>query len=265
MNSEDAIRTRKRRNKWPENFKCVDCGESPTCPMLQDELWATIKPDISNAPCLCGREMEAHWEEETRVRNLFDDCKYYRPSKKDLLCFECTEKRMGREITVDDLLPCGGNYATYVMMTRNTSQTAADAERELTAAGVDVPAFCDECDPSFGCWLDGGKCSKRPMPIQRPLMFEGRQVGWIEPSGTMIIHDEATVKTLGEGKRGIDGAAEIPPNREPVPCSGECDYGEEGDMPRDLGPDGKPLSGDDPTLECINCGWLLGDLPKEQV
>lgn len=48
-------------------------------------------------------------------------------------------------------------------------------------------------------------------------------------------------------------------NREQYPCSGLCEYGAAGQQPRDLGPDGKPLPGDDPTLICENCGWSLGD------
>lgn len=49
-------------------------------------------------------------------------------------------------------------------------------------------------------------------------------------------------------------------NREDNPCGHDCKYGEAGEYPRDLGPDGKPLPGDDPDLVCICCGWKLGDV-----
>ena len=54
-------------------FKCVDCYRVPNCPMLHDHVWLTIAP------------------------------------KKALLCVACAEKRLGRRITLADLLPCVGN------------------------------------------------------------------------------------------------------------------------------------------------------------
>jgi hypothetical protein len=54
-------------------FECVECHRVPNCPMLHDSVWLPIA------------------------------------DKKDLLCVVCAEKRLGRKITLADLLPCVGN------------------------------------------------------------------------------------------------------------------------------------------------------------
>lgn len=55
--------------RWGKIFICEDCNLEPDAPMLKHELWQSIAP------------------------------------KEALLCCLCTERRLGRRMTVDDLLP----------------------------------------------------------------------------------------------------------------------------------------------------------------
>lgn len=54
-----------------QSFQCIDCGGKPLCPQLKDEVW----------------------------------CSAYGP--KDLACWTCTEKRLGRDLTRADMENCG--------------------------------------------------------------------------------------------------------------------------------------------------------------
>jgi hypothetical protein len=61
-------------------FKCELCDNFPDCPMLDDLVW--------------------------------------RKTKKSLLCMECTETLLGRQLTIDDLKDCPANRPTIVMIER---------------------------------------------------------------------------------------------------------------------------------------------------
>lgn len=60
-------------------FKCDQCTCKPDCPMLKDEVWLIIA------------------------------------GPRDLLCIYCTERLLGRRLTVDDLLECVGNAFTFYL------------------------------------------------------------------------------------------------------------------------------------------------------
>lgn len=65
---------------FPERvWKCEECNSAPDCPMLKNKIWDTLTP------------------------------------RADLLCITCAELRLGRRITLDDLLPCVGNSFTFYL------------------------------------------------------------------------------------------------------------------------------------------------------
>lgn len=76
---------------------CRVCNSTPTCPMLVDEIWRQISPGGSPACRVDGVKV---------------------PRVPDLLCLECAEARLGREITVKDLYQSASNYALSVMLNR---------------------------------------------------------------------------------------------------------------------------------------------------
>ena len=70
-------------------FRCDHClHNKPDCPMLKNEVWFTIAPNPRNP-------------------------------KRGLLCIPCTEVRLGRQLTVDDLLECPGNAFTFLLVDRH--------------------------------------------------------------------------------------------------------------------------------------------------
>lgn len=64
-----------------DRILCQLCGDFPDAPMLKDEIWN-------------------------------------RMGGKKLLCFECAEHLLKRELRLTDLLDCAANYATFVMVRR---------------------------------------------------------------------------------------------------------------------------------------------------
>lgn len=105
MKQEDVNRIRDRMTEgWlAQDFVCAICGKAPFCPMIHDELWAKITPYPNDTP------------REVRDALIGDGL---RKGINDLLCFECAEARLGRQLTVEDLLPCGTNYMIMVFTTR---------------------------------------------------------------------------------------------------------------------------------------------------
>lgn len=85
---------------------CKDCGDFPDAPILLDALWLSIA------------------------------------KKKDFLCFDCLEKRLGRELGLMDLKKCPFNTALIKMLQRKTvlvpteSGTLELAAEQLLAARV---------------------------------------------------------------------------------------------------------------------------------
>lgn len=65
-------------------FKCEQCSCKPDCPMLKHEVWDSIMP------------------------------------KDSLLCIYCTERMLGRRLTLDDLMPCvANNFVFYLEDVKN--------------------------------------------------------------------------------------------------------------------------------------------------
>lgn len=108
MNARDAERMKTSRDGTP--WRCVSCGNAPTCPMLNTETWDATFAAAPKAPATCMCHEGVRGRHHTRC-GLGD-----RPHK--LLCLDCAEKALGREITVEDLSPCIANYATYVLVSR---------------------------------------------------------------------------------------------------------------------------------------------------
>ena len=121
MNARDAERMR-RPARVPEKgvgYACRGCGNYATAPMLEDALWAQIAPGIG-PDCVCGHRLAEHTRGPGACAcgDSACLCLRARPGSRDVLCLECAELRLGRVIKVDDLSPCIGNYATYVMLSR---------------------------------------------------------------------------------------------------------------------------------------------------
>lgn len=71
------------------SFVCRGCGTSNVnTPMLKNEVWAVVT------------------------------AAYPRDTVRDLLCLECTEKALGRQVQLDDLMDCLGNQYTHIAVTR---------------------------------------------------------------------------------------------------------------------------------------------------
>lgn len=87
--------------------------------MLVDEVWTALWRDGEGT-----REAECNCPTDSLVRVRPHDWSHVgtceiRRGVRPLLCMECAEQRMGRQITVDDLAPCVGNYPTFVMLSRS--------------------------------------------------------------------------------------------------------------------------------------------------
>lgn len=115
MTPEEYVRIRDRRasHTFDEvrvvyDGGCADCDRMATCPMLHDELWETIAPPEHHYMLPRGR---------LSTKGV------------SLLCRGCAEKRLGRAITPNDLLPCRANVAEY---------EAFERERELREARLQI-------------------------------------------------------------------------------------------------------------------------------
>lgn len=60
-----------------------------------------------------------------------------RKGHKQLLCLECAERALGRQLALEDLMPCVGNYAHHVMQTRRCLGVDAVA-RAIESVAVDA-------------------------------------------------------------------------------------------------------------------------------
>lgn len=126
-------------------MRCADCDGAPTCPLLHDDLWDRLWLSVSpKAPrrCTC-----ALWDKESvhkaRGRRVDHDgsphwqaCDLIKP-RRPLLCLECAEQRLGRQIGLLDLKPCLGNYHAFVAVVRL-------AELVVSRASVKTDASRDE-------------------------------------------------------------------------------------------------------------------------
>lgn len=112
MNRADLERVRTRRlGNWRPDFVCADCLGPPTTPMLEDAVWEAIwSAGAPRADRRCNCEaweryrgpIRGHTKQQAHWQGV--------APRRPLLCLECAERRFGRTLTVDDLLPCTGNY-----------------------------------------------------------------------------------------------------------------------------------------------------------
>lgn len=92
----------------PDWFCCRRCRtQHVDCPMLTHELWATIRQ-----LCPMGN------------------------AERDLLCTNCVEELLGRQLVVSDLLNCLGNSFAFLLDERH----AAMAERQAAGVLLQTPA-----------------------------------------------------------------------------------------------------------------------------
>jgi len=130
MRDDDAKRLRtKTHPSWKPDFKCACCGATPWCPQLRDEVWAQAwgafaagvddgqtghREPVCSTPLQCSQLDQSLPNDQMRH---VARCEINR-GLRHLLCLECAERALGRQLTLDDLEACGGNYAHYVMQTR---------------------------------------------------------------------------------------------------------------------------------------------------
>ena len=120
MKSEDLAKLRQAPIVWPASLWCSACGGAPTCPMLHDHVWAVA---WENSRAVAVHQLECTCPRDALVRARPDDWSHardcdLRKGSRQLLCFECAEQFLGRCIELDDLAPCVGNYALFVMTER---------------------------------------------------------------------------------------------------------------------------------------------------
>jgi hypothetical protein len=123
MKGRDLAQIRSPKPTWKAGNRCAVCHGSPTCPQIADDLWQRISPanEIRAEFCAhCDHHTDHHYPTPTNTYvRCCNDCTCPRfEVQHDMLCFECAEKRLGRLFTLDDLQPCVGNYAPYVMQQR---------------------------------------------------------------------------------------------------------------------------------------------------
>lgn len=127
MNDADAERVRTYIGRtWKPDMRCASCAGSPTCPMLRDLVWTVAwnafcesEPHLMpsrqltcSRPLLCAQLVDSRHAAQ---------CEMTTGRLRQLLCLECAERALGRQLTLDDLEPCVGNYAHYVMQGRATA------------------------------------------------------------------------------------------------------------------------------------------------
>lgn len=122
-------------------YACADCGGHPTCPQLKDDLWETIKPPVKEVWLYPkSRAVGKSTEMSAELVKAMEDPplgvyeKAQRPFLGNLLsqsrrllicvlCMQCAEKRLGRELTVDDLHEMWENDAMRLLIQREISRS----------------------------------------------------------------------------------------------------------------------------------------------
>lgn len=116
---DDADAERIRAKSSHDRMKCASCGCNPTCPQLRDDLWESAwrcfvalhsegQMPMRDIRCTCATDIGRHAA----------GCEQVTLTPRALLCLECAERALGRELALADLQPCVGNYAHYVMQVR---------------------------------------------------------------------------------------------------------------------------------------------------
>lgn len=141
MTGEDAEKLKGPSVRWKPDLRCASCGQSPTCPMLVDEVWLEAwgkwgvavrngAMPIRELTCTnqfwCGLNAVKHSKR----------CEITRGEPRQLLCMECAEKALGRELELRDLYACVGNVPLWIMVRRARRESfIAGIEQEIDVAG----------------------------------------------------------------------------------------------------------------------------------
>jgi hypothetical protein len=173
-------------------FACAICSKTPTCPMLEDGVWAEV---WAGAQTHGLREPKCTASQHARVAFRCDDKWHSRACEKgvgrvrELLCMFCAERALGRALALDDLKACPANYGTYLMVTRAQAYVNRVAEDVATQKWL---AYCeglrvaheeltggthphdqrDEIERHYKKWTDS--------PIQPQLISEERAFEWFQ-------------------------------------------------------------------------------------
>lgn len=139
MTPDDLERLRHPSPLWRPDMRCADCWGSPTCPQLHDALWLMVwEAQEPRAPRVCNcadwERLGARSPRGPRVSVGADmhwrACDVVRaPFRRQLLCLECAEGRLGRRLTLLDLKPCVGNYHAFAAVQRAVEDAAARVAR----------------------------------------------------------------------------------------------------------------------------------------
>lgn len=131
MNDADADRVRTILGKtWKPDMRCASCAFPPTCPQLYDELWMKVWVKFLTMHEAGHMQMRMLRCSDRRCDELHESrhtgrCEMTTQRPRQLLCLECAEKVLSRELSLDDLYPCMGNYAHYVMQQRVSDRAGA--------------------------------------------------------------------------------------------------------------------------------------------
>lgn len=125
MNDQDAERIRTAERRPP--LACACCAGAASCPQLADGLWGEVwerylrmhaEGLVHQRPlhCICSQRPSPDGR-RPGVDHAYN-CEVSRGRVRPLLCLECAERVIGRQLTLEDLESCVGNYAHFVMQTR---------------------------------------------------------------------------------------------------------------------------------------------------
>lgn len=124
MEDEDLERIRNPRTDWAPNMRCAACGQAPTCPQLTDEAWhlawelTRVRLGFREPQCTGRTHIRTAWKCHADGSWHSGVCEIQK-GLRELLCFDCVERALGRRLELGDLMPCVGNYAHFVMQTRS--------------------------------------------------------------------------------------------------------------------------------------------------
>lgn len=139
MTPDDLVRLRHPAERWRPDMRCADCWGSPSCPQLHDALWLMVwelRPPKAPRRCNCWDwdQQGSHSAKGPRVsvgpETHWRTCDVARaPRRRELLCLECAEVRLDRQLTLLDLKPCLGNYHTFAEVHRLAGRVANELRR----------------------------------------------------------------------------------------------------------------------------------------
>lgn len=135
----ERVRQPRRTTTGSAWFLCASCAHAPTCPMLTDpvwtECWSLFRAAVA-AATMPERERrctsrtcadDPHPRPEGFPQRHRAPCELAVEGElRQLLCLECAERALGRQLDADDLAPCVGNYGPRMMLDRLRTAPAVD-------------------------------------------------------------------------------------------------------------------------------------------